>query len=392
MVRNLVEDKKMDYKKALAKQLLKSNGRKIVLISEGILGNYLRQTFEVLGVELDVYLAMNEMGGVLPEKFACKKEEYFILVAIYSGHKKVVEELTQNGYIYDVDCAVTSASVYVDELDMIDPLLGYTRECEVCPGIVTYGKERDNNDLSILILGNSTTDNSVGNLNCWGYYLFLELSKLCRQNVVVYNGGVSGYHSGQEFLKLCRDGLDLKPDIVISFSGITDIEGIGTTVHGRKLLQKYQWRMWNNILNCPGAIPDSLHLRNLKKMSTGMKENLNDAEVWIKNERKMYAICQEFDVKFFGCLQPMIAEGCILENKIKLLLDDMEINEDFYSSQRKFISTVKEKMVQFKYLKDFSMLFNGLDDVYYDSMHYSERGNQIIARAVADIVIGNLNN
>lgn len=63
MVRNLVEDKKMDYKKALAKQLLKSNGRKIVLISEGILGNYLRQTFEVLGVELDVYLAMNEMGG-----------------------------------------------------------------------------------------------------------------------------------------------------------------------------------------------------------------------------------------------------------------------------------------------------------------------------------------
>lgn len=293
----------------------------------------------------------------------------------------------RGGYRYNIDCTISSASVYVDEIDMIDPLLGYTRAAEVCPGIVSYGKLNGENDFRVLVLGNSTTDSSTANLNSWPYYLYLELSKICRQNVVVYNGGVSGYHSGQELLKLCRDGLDLKPSMVISFNGVTEIGGMDTRVEGRKLVHKYQWRMWENIMECPGAIPDSLHMRNLKRLSAGSRETLSNSEIWINNERKMYALCREFNIKFIGCLQPMIARGCVLDTEIKALLYDMGIDEEYYKIQNQFIDDAVRQMEEYHYLKNLTMVFDGKDQMYHDSMHYSEQGNQVIANAVAGLIM-----
>lgn len=378
----------MDYSKALRKQLLKCKGRKIVLMSEGVLGTFLMQTFEKMEIEVEKYLDFRKYGGrVLPEELQNKAEEYFIIVAIYSGHKRAVEELMKGGYRYNIDCAVSSASVYVDEVDMVDPLLAFTRKQEVCPGIVAYGDLKKENDLIILTLGNSTTDGSTAGLNCWSYYLFTELSKRCKRNVVVYNGGFAGYHSGQEFLKLCRDGLDLNPSVVVSFSGVTEIDGSGTTAKGRKLVHKYQWRMWQNILGCPGAIPDSLHMRNLNKISAGVEETMSEGAVWINNERKMYAICREYGIHFIGCLQPMVSLGCVLEDNIKMLLDDMGVDEKFYDAQRHFLEEVTQGMKKYDYIKDLTMLFDGMDGMYYDSMHYTEQGNQVIASAVADLIV-----
>lgn len=220
----------MDYAKALTKQLSKSNGRKIILISEGILGTFLIQNLEKLHIEIQGYIDVRNQEQeefYLPEELVHKEKEYFIIVAIYSGQKRVAEELMRGGYRYNIDCVISSTSVYVDELDMVDPLLGYTRNAGVCPGIVTYGKLNGTNDLVILVLGNSSSDDSTGNLISWPRYLREELSRKIKQNVVVYNGAISGYHSGQEFMKLCRDGLDLNPTIVISFSGVTEVDGAG---------------------------------------------------------------------------------------------------------------------------------------------------------------------
>lgn len=379
----------MDYTKALSRQLSKSNGRKIIVISEGVLGAFLMQNFEKLHVSVDRYIDFRSWerdSFCLPEELAHREKEYFIIVVIYSGHKRVAEELIRGGYRYNIDCAITSTSVYVDEIDMVDPLLVYTREGGVCPGVNTYGESDGQDDFAVLVLGNSTSDHSTGNLNSWPYYLHRELTEKCKRNVVVYNGAVSGYHSGQELLKLCRDGLDLKPNIVISFSGVTEVEE-GVTVKGRKLVHKYQWRMWQNILTYDGAVPDSLHMRNLKKISAGMEEQLTNADVWIQNERKMHALCKEFDVKFFGCLQPMISKDCVWDTEIEALLNDMRVDEQFYTAQRAFIENVQKKMKPYSYINDLTELFAGRSGMYFDTMHYTEEGNQIVAKFLADMIL-----
>lgn len=383
----------MDYTKALTRQLSKSNGRKIILISEGTLGIYLVRNLEKLWAEVDQYIDIRNYKKeefCLPMKLVHKEQEYFVIVAIYSGHKRVAEELMRAGYRYNVDCVISSTSVYVAELDMVDPLLGYTRDGRVCPGIFTYGKSGGKEDLVVLVLGNSSTDSSTGNINSWPYYLYQELLGKLRKNVVVHNGAVSGYHSGQEFLKLCRDGLDLNPSIVISFSGVTEIDGGGVNVKGRKLVHKYQWRMWQNILTYDGAIPDSLHMRGLKKISTGMEERRINADIWINNERKMRAVCEEFGIKFFGCLQPMISKSCVWDKEIEALLNDMGVEEEYYNAQKEFIDSAHKGMKPYSYMRDLTGVFAGRDRMYYDTMHYTEEGNQIIAKSVADMIVEEL--
>ncbi len=46
-------------------------------------------------------------------------------------------------------------------------------------------------------------------------------------SVEVLAGGIQGYASSQELLKLIQDVLILRPDLVISFSGINDATGMG---------------------------------------------------------------------------------------------------------------------------------------------------------------------
>ncbi len=383
----------MDYTKALTRQLSKSRGRKIILISEGVLGTFLTQNLKKMHVSVEQYIDISNSereAFSLPEELAHKEKEYFIIAAIYSGHKRVAEECMGRGYSYNTDCVISSTSVYVDELDMVDPLLGYTRDAGVCPGTFMYGKLSGKNDLVILVLGNSSTDHSTAGLNSWPYYLFHYLSEKLEQNVVVYNAAVSGYHSGQEFLKLSRDGLDLNPTVVISFSGVTEVGGSVTTESGKKLVHKYQWRMWQNILMYDGAIPDSLHMRGLKKISTGTEERRTNTDIWINNERKMHALCEEFGIRFFGCLQPMISKSCVWDMEIEALLNDMGVGEEYYNAQKEFIVSAHRGMKSYNYMRDLTGVFEGRDKMYYDTMHYTEEGNQIIAKSVAELIVGEL--
>lgn len=46
-----------------------------------------------------------------------------------------------------------------------------------------------------------------------------------------------------------------------------------------------------------------------------------------------------------------------------------------------------KQMSRFRYLKNLTMLFEGQENVYFDSLHYSEKGNQLIAEVVRDIIV-----
>ena len=69
-------------------------------------------------------------------------------------------------------------------------------------------------------LGGSTTDHNVQPRN-WMYYLAEGCTER-REKCQSLNGGIMGYSTTQDFLKLVRDVIPLKPDLVISLSGVND--------------------------------------------------------------------------------------------------------------------------------------------------------------------------
>lgn len=252
-------------------------------------------------------------------------DHLFILVAVYSGHREAYEYLTSKKLKYNKDFSMMNIGGWTKELNAIDSLLTYTRveDNAVLQGFKTYGM-MNNNTIKIVILGNSTTDSYTGNLKPWVEYFYKSMIREIGSHLIVYNGAIAGYNSTQELLKLIRDVISIDPDLVISFSGFTDISGVGTIDEEQFYLHKYQKRMWNQIMGTEGAIPNSLDMRNINKVYHGLKCVKKDYEYWIENERKMRAICNEFNIKFIGCLQPLIAvKGNIIEKELKELLYDI---------------------------------------------------------------------
>ena len=297
------------------------------------------------------------------------------------------EALRKKGYKYNQDFILTNEAMYVKNLNLVDPLLTYSREEKSYPGFVQFGRmEKD--CYKVLVLGNSTSETSIGGMNCWPYFLKNELKKRLGKDTIIYNGSISGYNSAQEFLKLARDGIELHPDMVVSFSGVTDIDGIGSAVNGVNLLHKYQKRMWDNILNFEGAIPDSLYMRDMNKITYGIENSKKDYLRWIDNERKMHAICKEYDIGFMGCLQPMITQGgYIVEKEMQKLLEDLGIDGTYVIAQRLFVEGVKKNQKQYKWLVDLTELFMKRTNLYYDNLHYREEGNKIIAKEIAELIV-----
>ena len=115
---------------------------------------------------------------------------------------------------------------------VLDPQLGFARRNPEASGkwekqyywingFAVYGrKEAALKHPVILTLGGSTTD-GIEFDHSWPE----ELSKILVEkgiNGTVVNGGTGGYSTNQELLKLLRDGLEFKPDIIISYSGVND--------------------------------------------------------------------------------------------------------------------------------------------------------------------------
>lgn len=371
----------MNYKLAITENLKIRNGRKLVLWSCGVLKKYLLENFGEMKIAVDFIIeeGIDEVEG--------GPQENFVFVALYSGHKEVFEKLRKKGYKYNQDFILTNLSMYVKDLNLVDPLLTYSREEKKYPGFVQFGRSEEKECYRVLVLGNSTSEPSIGGMNCWANYLQKELKKELGKDTIIYNGAISGYNSAQEFLKLARDGVKLHPNMVISFSGVNDVDGFGSTVNGFNFLHKYQKRMWDNILNIEGTIPDSIYMRDMNKITYGIESGKKDYVHWINNERKMYAICKEFDIDFIGCLQPMITQGeYIVGKEMQELLEDAGVDIRYETAQRMFVEGVKKIKKKYKWLIDLTELFRNRTDLYNDHYHYNEVGNKLIAKKVAELI------
>lgn len=204
------------------------------------------------------------------------------------------------------------------------------------------------------------------------------LTKKCEKegmDCLIINGGMTGYYSGQELLKLLRDGIYFEPDLVISFSGYNDAGNLGCDLK-YPLVSSY---LYNTVEK----------MKQDKKRGYGYEKQITSAENWLKNIRMMNGICREFDIAFFSFLEPCIHTG-------DYLLDEKE-RIGFFNIQKylnrnvdeiiEFYINVREMTGDIPYIYDLTDIFSGRSGIFYDTCHCNEEGNQMIADEIYQKIV-----
>ena len=315
-----------------------------------------------------------------------KLEEIFVFVC-KKDYLDACETLEKIGLRQQIDYRVIHRPKYTNVFhkSLLDVNIGYTKfvgEIDIeYPGITVFkdDKVKEEEALRIVTLGGSTSDSQLSLRKCWSQILYDKLRET-NKNIILYSAGTAGYYSAHELIKLERDLLTLEPDIVISFSGVNDIfENPYPFVHF------YAATIFDKFTNA--SLSDLFGGKVIQKYTRGVKRRTSSAYNWIKHQRMMKAICEEFGVEFYSFLQPMLGgknENLSTKEKEIMIHDLGNVSE----LSQKFLSEAKNiiKVEKLDYISDISNLFDGIGNVYIDDCHVTEEGNYIIANKIYEIL------
>lgn len=308
-------------------------------------------------------------------------EKMIVFVSLFE-HEDVTEILSEVGlkqtqhfvYIYN------SFSGHVtDKYYGFDWLIGNTFiQKQKYPGFYIHG-DFGNMHKKVVLLGNSATDPLFYPQKSWPEMLWENCNKH-QIDIVIYNGAVTDYNSTNEVIKLYRDVLLLKPDVVVSFSGIIDF---------RQYVPDYPYINLNLM-----KTSKKWEKENDKEVIYGIKDKRSAYERWINNEKIMHQICQIYGISFYGILQPWIGSGCIDPGqKLQMWSENYwQVSfpqfDKFIDNAREFKKRIYVDVKENDWLFDFTDIFREIDDydIYFDSIHVNEYGNSIIAENFFNIL------
>ena len=139
--------------------------------------------------------------------------------------------------------------------------------------------ENGAHDTRIVVLGGSTTDGELFPFKSWSHFL---LEKIGDKNVTIYNGGVVGYTSTHELIKLLRDVLFMEPDMIIVYDGFNDMTApseqepfaFKELYKAMDYVNRYKDKLWLDLFaedEAPYA---------------GIKPKADKYEIWLSNIKK----------------------------------------------------------------------------------------------------------
>ena len=291
------------------------------------------------------------------------------------------------------------------KMSFIDPHLGYAHDTQTdlnlgadpaIPGFVIYGDVGQADALRIVALGGSTTD-PLDREN-WPKVLLQDLES-AGIPAIVYNGGVSGYSSNQELLKLIRDVLPLEPDIVVSLNGINDL-GFLHSIPSHPMVHPYQRRLLESIAHKkpPRILPNVVtigrrfiegrvpKLNRIKGIHYGTYVVTQDHQQWARNVRLMHTIASEFEIAFVSFLQPTlgIGEYDSSPEDLRLIAEATRERGLYLDRLESFYGEARDVAAKSEYIEDFTDLFAGKTGLYRDARHPNAEGYALIARSIFD--------
>lgn len=269
------------------------------------------------------------------------------------------------------------------QLNRLDASLGYITRFPQSDmaGIVTLRRETNpgKQTLKVAILGNSTSL-----LSGFGYTwseLLVEVASRRGHNIELWNAAVGAYIVAQELVRLERDLIPYRPNVIISCSGVKNMDT--ASVEGYPFLQDLQQELFE-------LLASQLH----KEVSYGrpLPPTQTCMTHWADCQRMMHAVCAEFGIRFYGILQPM-RSCCEHLNEVDLetiashlRYSREELLATVLDSRRNMVAEARKALASCEWFHDASRLLEGRTDGFNDDYHMNEKGAAILAEYVYDII------
>jgi hypothetical protein len=181
-----------------------------------------------------------------------------------------------------------------------------------------------------------------------------------------------------------RDVLPKNPDMIISYSGVNDTKiSRGRLCEGYPYSHKNQSEFLNFTMKYAlkrGFFYGKSFYESVDGWTMGLPDYEDESNIWVRNERMMHALCEEFGIRFYAFLQPVRDYGGYISGGEPEETKYIEETKTWYNKTRSLIAD-KE------YITDLSGLFNGQKNIYYDRCHVFETGNKQIASAIFKHII-----
>lgn len=295
------------------------------------------------------------------------KENYFIIIA-GTEYKKYMTELEEIG-LKAVDdfmpFTCMGNHLFLLRKNILDANLGYTAaNDDKNVGCVVYHAKVEEK-YRIAVLGGSTTDGMLYTFKSWPEILHELLDD---DTVTIVNYGIAGYNSGMELVKLIRDVIYSRPDMVLVFDGVNDYASV-------------EYDAWNPVgFKYLNSVIRYIADQNGREMFDGAAfESVTPYRRWIGNVDMMSAVLRINNIFFIDFLQPMLS-GKKNKTREEELLECMDVEFSGTQSFRECYEAERKR----EYIIDLSDIFDDQDNVYIDCCHVNETGNEIIAAKVYD--------
>lgn len=380
----------------------------MVIYGYGTVVEALLPKLKILGIcPEEVVLRNNwkEDGTIYNLSFLYKKGTMVLLADLYSV--KTHTALTEIGVAEnDMVWLWGYSSFYASDKNekccvALDPSCGHTylSEKEEYPSFITYSYRNSKSEerpMRILTLDGSTTSAYGVKTSSWSQKLSLLLKEHGISHIL-YCGGIDAYTAGNELVKLIRDGIWLKPDIVISYTGCNNANRYQ---YENLFISSYQETLFKSLARRGIDISGEVH-----KVYCGICPNVDVYEYWYMQVRMLHGVCDSLGIRHKVFLQPLLfqkktlyssdADIAVLWNALfhKELSEYVGIDAPVqYQSLLQNAKLFAEKGMESEdaWLESLTDVFEKEENVYMDYCHVYEKGNQIIAENIFQRIEGEL--
>jgi len=293
----------------------------------------------------------------------------------------------QVGFLLNLNYGRTVTGAAKMGFNEIDPLCGWALSNAT---LQSMGYETVNNcillrskgefpvqPIKIFITGGSASDIALHKQN-WPAKLH-ELLVKNRINAELYTGAVGGYSSGQELLKLMRDGIGLQPDIHLSYTGANDGDDGGYISDYEKDFYNTAYRQSITGTLLPNTVTLIKKIFRLGYYDLSIKQTatMQTFSFWKQNMKVMNGIARQNGHRFIGVLQPVLGAGNY---------HDAEMEAEYkwrVQGYRTYFPQAGKYITGDSVLHDFTHIFDtATGKVFVDDCHLTDPYQQVVAENV----------